>query len=48
MKRLYTGNGYVQKKKLTPERFHTPQYRDLLASIGHEITVEVDYITVIR
>lgn len=28
-----------RERKLTPEKvFHTPQYRDLLTSIGHEIT----------
>ena len=38
-KALYRKRIYAEKEKLTPEKvFHTPQYRDLLTSIGHEIT----------
>ena len=38
-KALYRKRICAEKEKLTPEKvFHTPQYRDLLTSIGHEIT----------
>ena len=38
-KALYRKQICAEKEKLTPEKvFHTPQYRDLLTSIGHEIT----------
>ena len=40
-KALYRKQICVQRKKTDTEKvFHTPQYRDLLTSIGHEITGE--------
>ena len=49
-KALYRKRICAEKEKLTPEKvFHTPQYRDLLTSIGREDhRWRVDYITVIR